>query len=111
MVEAQLDRGRGPVATVLVQRGTLHVGDIIVAGAEWGRVRALIDDHGEQVREAGPSTPVEVLGFQATPEAGDRLGVVENEARAREVTEYRQGLKREQARRRAPPAPAARSSR
>jgi translation initiation factor IF-2 len=95
VVEAQLDRGRGPVATVLVQRGTLHVGDIIVAGAEWGRVRALIDDHGDHVPEAGPSTPVEVLGFQATPEAGDRLGVVENEARAREVTEYRQHLKRE----------------
>jgi translation initiation factor IF-2 len=95
VVEAQLDRGRGPVATVLVQRGTLHVGDIIVAGAEWGRVRALIDHRGEQVREAGPSTPVEVLGFQATPEAGDRLGVVESEARAREVTEYRQHLKRE----------------
>ncbi len=95
VVEAQLDRGRGPVATVLVQRGTLHVGDIIVAGAEWGRVRALIDDRSEQVREAGPSTPVEVLGFQATPEAGDRLGVVESEARAREVTEYRQHLKRE----------------
>jgi translation initiation factor IF-2 len=80
---------------VLVQRGTLHVGDIIVAGAEWGRVRALIDDVGTQVREAGPSTPVEVLGFQATPEAGDRLGVVENEARAREVTEYRRDLRRE----------------
>ena len=96
VVEAQLDRGRGPVATVLVQRGTLNVGDIVVAGAEWGRVRALIDDHGEQVREAGPSTPAEVLGFQATPEAGDRLGVVENEARAREVTEYRQNLRREQ---------------
>jgi translation initiation factor IF-2 len=95
VVEAQLDRGRGPVATVLVQRGTLRVGDIIVAGAEWGRVRALIDDRSEQVREAGPSTPVEVLGFQATPEAGDRLGVVESEARAREVTEYRQHLKRE----------------
>ncbi len=95
VVEAQLDRGRGPVATVLVQRGTLNVGDIIVAGAEWGRVRALIDDHGDQVREAGPSKPVEVLGFQATPEAGDRLGVVESEARAREVTEYRQNLKRE----------------
>ncbi len=96
VVEAQLDRGRGPVATVLVQRGTLHVGDIVVAGAEWGRVRALIDDLGEQVREAGPSTPAEVLGFQATPEAGDRLGVVETEARAREVTEYRQNLRREQ---------------
>jgi len=95
VVEAQLDRGRGPVATVLVQRGTLNVGDIVVAGAEWGRVRALIDDHGEQVKEAGPSTPVAVLGFQATPEAGDRLGVVENEARAREITEYRQGVRRE----------------
>jgi translation initiation factor IF-2 len=95
VVEAKLDRGRGPVATVLVRRGTLHVGDVIVAGAEWGRVRALIDDRGEQVREAGPSTPVEVLGFQATPEAGDRLGVVENEARAREITEYRVGLRRE----------------
>ncbi|HWT30514.1 MAG TPA: translation initiation factor IF-2 [Propylenella sp.] len=95
VVEAQLDRGRGPVATVLVQRGTLHVGDIIVAGGEWGRVRALIDDRGEHVREAGPSTPVEVLGFQATPEAGDRLGVVESESRAREITEYRQSLRRE----------------
>jgi translation initiation factor IF-2 len=97
VVEAQLDRGRGPVATVLVQRGTVHVGDIVVAGAEWGRVRALIDDHGEQVREAGPSTPVELLGFQLTPEAGDRLGVVESEARAREITDYRQRLKRERA--------------
>jgi translation initiation factor IF-2 len=95
VIEAQLDRGRGPVATVLVQRGTLRVGDIIVAGGEWGRVRALIDDRSEQVREAGPSTPVEVLGFQMTPEAGDRLGVVESEARAREITEYRQGLRRE----------------
>jgi translation initiation factor IF-2 len=95
VVEAELDRGRGPVATVLVQRGTLHVGDIIVAGTEWGRVRALIDDHGEQVREAGPSTPVEVLGFQTTPEAGDRLGVVENEGRAREVTNYRRDLRRD----------------
>ena len=111
VVEAQLDRGRGPVATVLVQRGTLHVGDIVVAGAEWGRVRALIDDRGEQVREAGPSTPVEVLGFQATPEAGDRLGVVESEARAREVTEYRQRPAAREDRRRAPPARAARSSR
>ena len=95
VIEAQLDRGRGPVATVLVQRGTLHVGDIIVAGAEWGRVRALIDDRAEQVREAGPSTPVEVLGFQATPEAGDRLGVVESESRAREVTDYRRDLRRD----------------
>jgi translation initiation factor IF-2 len=95
VVEAKLDRGRGPVATVLVQRGTLKVGDIIVAGAEWGRVRALINDQAEQVRQAGPSMPVEVLGFQATPEAGDRLSVVENEARARDVTEYRQQMKRE----------------
>ena len=110
-MEAQLDRGRGPVATVLVQRGTLHVGDIIVAGAEWGRVRALIDDRGEQVREAGPSTPVAVLGFQATPEAGDRLGVVESEARAREVTEYRQQPAPREDRWRTPPARAARSSR
>jgi translation initiation factor IF-2 len=95
VVEAQLDRGRGPVATVLVRRGTLNVGDIVVAGAEWGRVRALVDERREQIRAATPSTPVEVLGFQATPEAGDRLVVVENEARAREVTDYRQRMKRE----------------
>ncbi|SEQ51018.1 bacterial translation initiation factor 2 (bIF-2) [Faunimonas pinastri] len=95
VVEAQLDRGRGPVATLLVQRGTLHVGDIVVAGAQWGRVRALLNDRGEQVKEAGPSMPVEVLGFQGTPAAGDRLGVVENEARAREITEYREGVRRE----------------
>ena len=95
VVEAKLDRGRGPVATVLVRRGTLHVGDIVVAGADWGRVRALIDDRGEHVQSAPPSTPVEVLGFQSTPEAGDRLGVVESEARAREITEYRHGLRRE----------------
>ena len=84
MIEAKLDRGRGPVATVLVQRGTLRVGDIIVAGAEMGRVRALISDQGDTVQEAGPSVPVEVLGFNGPPEAGDRLAVVENEARARE---------------------------
>jgi translation initiation factor IF-2 len=95
VIEAKLDRGRGPVATVLVQRGTLHGGDIVVAGAEWGRVRALINDQGQQVDAAGPSTPVEVLGFAGTPEAGDRLAVVENEARAREVTEYRQRERRE----------------
>jgi translation initiation factor IF-2 len=97
VIEAKLDRGRGPVATVLVQRGTLHVGDIVVAGAEWGRARALINDQGQQVETAGPSTPVEVLGFAGTPEAGDRLAVVENEARAREVTEYRQRERREKA--------------
>ena len=95
VIEAKLDRGRGPVATVLVQRGTLKVGDIIVAGAEMGRVRALINDQGETVQEAGPSVPVEVLGFNGPPEAGDRLAVVENEARAREVTSYRAHQKRE----------------
>ena len=79
VIEAKLDRGRGPVATVLVQRGTLHLGDIVVAGAEWGRVRALVSDTGEPVQSAGPSTPVEVLGFSGTPDAGDRLAVVENE--------------------------------
>jgi len=95
VIEAKLDRGRGPVATVLVQRGTLHPGDIVVAGAEWGRVRALVSDTGEPVQSAGPSTPVEVLGFSGTPDAGDRLAVVENEARAREVTDYRARQKRE----------------
>jgi translation initiation factor IF-2 len=95
VIEAKLDRGRGPVATVLVQRGSLHQGDIVVAGAEWGRVRALVSDTGETVHEAGPSTPVEVLGFSGTPDAGDRLAVVENEARAREITDYRQRQKRE----------------
>jgi translation initiation factor IF-2 len=95
VIEAKLDRGRGPVATVLVQRGTLKPGDIVVAGAEWGRVRALISDTGDNVQTAGPSTPVEVPGFAGTPEAGDRLAVVENEARAREVTDYRARQKRE----------------
>ncbi|MCP3474401.1 translation initiation factor IF-2 [Bradyrhizobium sp. CCGUVB1N3] len=97
VIEAKLDRGRGPVATVLVQRGTLQVGDIIVAGAEMGRVRALISDQGETVDEAGPSVPVEVLGFNGPPEAGDRLAVVENEARARQITSYRAHQKRENA--------------
>jgi translation initiation factor IF-2 len=95
VIEAKLDRGRGPVATVLIQRGTLHPGDIVVAGAEWGRVRALVSDTGEPVQSAGPSTPVEVLGFSGTPDAGDRLAVVESEARAREVTDYRARQKRE----------------
>ncbi|WP_375455363.1 translation initiation factor IF-2 [uncultured Methylobacterium sp.] len=95
VIEAKLDRGRGPVATVLVQRGTLFTGDIVVAGAEWGRVRALIDDQGENIQYAGPSVPVEVLGFNGTPDAGDRVVVVPNEARAREVTEYRARTKRE----------------
>jgi translation initiation factor IF-2 len=95
VIEARLDRGRGSVATVLVQRGTLKPGDIIVAGAEWGRVRALVSDTGHSVVAAGPSMPVEVLGFNGTPEAGDRLGAVNNEGRAREVTEYRERQKRD----------------
>jgi translation initiation factor IF-2 len=89
IVEAKLERGRGPVGTALIQRGTLHVGDLIVAGSAYGRVRALINDRGEQVKEAGPSVPVEVLGFDSAPEAGDQFAVVENEARARELTDYR----------------------
>jgi translation initiation factor IF-2 len=92
VVEAKLDKGRGPLATVLVQRGTLKVGDIFVVGAISGKVRAMIDDKGKQVKEAGPSVPVEVLGLSGVPSAGDTLTVVENEARAREVAEYRQGL-------------------
>jgi translation initiation factor IF-2 len=95
VIEARLDRGRGPVATVLVQRGTLKPGDIVVAGAEWGRVRALMSDTGHSVVAAGPSMPVEVLGFNGTPEAGDRLAVVDSEARAREITAYRERQKRE----------------
>ena len=97
VIEARLDRGRGPVATVLVQRGTLHVGDLIVGGSQWGRVRALIDDLGAVRDEAGPSMPVEVLGFSGSPEAGDRVAVVDSEARAREITEYRERQKREKA--------------
>lgn len=97
VIEARLDKGRGPVATVLVQRGTLRVGDVIVAGSEWGRVRALLDDTGQARREAGPSEPVEVLGFSGSPEAGDRVAVVETETRAREITEYRARLMREKA--------------
>src|SRR6516165_7301886 len=95
VIEAKLDRGRGPVATVLVQRGTLKPGDIVVAGSEWGRVRALASDTGHSVVAAGPSMPVEVLGFNGTPEAGDRLAVVDTEARAREITDYRERQKRE----------------
>jgi len=95
VVEAKLDRGRGSVATVLVQKGTLKVGDIFVAGSEWGRVRALVDDHGQNVTQAGPSAPVEVLGWQGTPEAGDDFIVVESEAKAREVAEFRQRRQRD----------------
>jgi translation initiation factor IF-2 len=92
VVEAKLDKGRGPLATVLVQRGTLKVGDVIVVGAASGKVRAMIDDHGRPVKEAGPAFPVEVLGLGAVPSAGDQLTVVENEGRAREVAAYRQSV-------------------
>ena len=95
VIEARLDRGRGPVATVLVQRGTLRPGDIVVAGSEWGRVRALMSDTGHAVVAAGPSMPVEVLGFNGTPEASDRLAAVGTEARAREIADYRARQKRD----------------
>lgn len=95
VIEAKLERGRGPVGTVLVQRGTLHVGDIIVAGMAWGRVRALLNAQGGNIPTAGPSVPVEVLGFDSAPEAGDQFAVVENEARAREITDYRVRKRRE----------------
>ncbi len=90
VIEAQLDVGRGPVATVLVQNGTLKQGDIFVVGEQWGKVRALVNDKGERVKEAGPSVPVEVLGLNGTPEAGDVLNVVDTEAQAREIAEYRE---------------------
>ncbi|MBC8130719.1 MAG: translation initiation factor IF-2, partial [Rhizobiaceae bacterium] len=95
VIEAELDKGRGPVATVLVQSGTLKTGDIVVAGDMWGRVRALVNDKGQQLKEALPSMPVEVLGMQGTPQAGDRFAVVADEARAREISEYRQRLTRD----------------
>ncbi|MEX2297309.1 MAG: translation initiation factor IF-2, partial [Dongiaceae bacterium] len=95
VIEARLERGRGPVATLLVQRGTLRVGDIFVAGAEWGRVRAMLDDRGQTIDEAGPSCPVEVLGLQGAPNAGDLFAVVDNEAKARQVGEYRANQERD----------------
>ncbi|WP_189484840.1 translation initiation factor IF-2 [Asticcacaulis endophyticus] len=95
VIEAKLDKGRGPVATVLVKRGTLKRGDIVVAGSSWGRVRALINERNEQLAEAGPSEPVEILGLDGAPDPGDTLAVVESDARAREITEYRQRLRRE----------------
>jgi len=97
VLEAELERGRGAIATVLIQRGTAKIGDIFVAGGVWGRVRALVDDHGQNLREAGPSTPVEVLGLNGTPLAGDDFVVVESESRAREIAEYRDRLRREKA--------------
>jgi translation initiation factor IF-2 len=95
VIEAQLDVGRGPVATVLVQNGTLKQGNIFVVGEQWGKVRALINDKSERVKEAGPSVPVEVLGLNGTPEAGDVLNVVETEAQAREIAEYRENAAKE----------------
>jgi len=97
VLEAKVERGRGPVATVLIQRGTLHIGDIFVSGSEWGRVRALIDERGESQREAGPSTPIEVLGLNGIPLAGDDFVVIESESRAREVTDFRQRRRRDTA--------------
>jgi translation initiation factor IF-2 len=94
VIEARLDRGRGVVATVLIQRGTLHMGEIVICGSHWGRVRALIDDRGQNVTEAGPSMPVEITGLDGVPEAGDHLVVVDSEKRAREITEYRQRKRR-----------------
>ena len=90
VIESRLDRGRGPVATVLVQKGTLHQGDIVVAGAEWGRVRAMLDDKGRPLKDAGPSAPVEILGLAGVPTAGEPFVVVEDESRAREISEFRQ---------------------
>jgi len=97
VIEAKLDRGRGPVATVLVQKGTLTPGTIIVAGDEWGRVRALINENGDHMKDARPSVPAEVLGLQGTPQAGDNFAVVQNEAKAREISEYRRRLSHEKA--------------
>ena len=97
VLEAKIERGRGAVATVLIQRGTLHVGDIFVAGSEWGRVRALVDDHGRNQTEAGPSTPIEVLGLNGAPLAGDDFVVAENESRARDIADFRQRRRRDAA--------------
>jgi translation initiation factor IF-2 len=96
VIEAKLDRGRGVVATILVQRGTLRVGEIVVCGAQWGRIRAMLNDRGQQIDEAGPAVPVEILGLDGVPEAGDPLVVVDSERRAREITEYRTRKRRDQ---------------
>ena len=94
VVESKLEKGRGPVATALVRRGTLRRGDIVVAGGQWGRVRALINEHGQQVSQAGPAVPVEIMGLDGAPDPGDQIVVVESESRAREVAEYRQRTRR-----------------
>ena len=95
VVESRIDKGRGSVATVLVKRGTLKIGDVFVAGKEWGRVRAMIDDHGNRIEAAGPATPVEIIGLQGTPSAGDDLIVLDDESKAREIAAYRQRKERE----------------
>lgn len=97
VVEAKLDKGRGAVASVLVHAGTLRTGDIVVAGSQWGKVRALVNDKGQQLSEAGPSLPVEILGLNGTPQAGDQMAVVDSEGRAREISDYRQRVDREKA--------------
>ena len=97
VIESRLDRGRGPVATILVQKGTLRQGDIVVAGAEWGRVRAMLDNKASQIKVAGPSIPVEILGLSSAPSAGEPFVAVENEARAKEVSEFRQRKVRDRA--------------
>jgi len=104
VIEARLDRGRGVVATVLVQNGTLHQGDIVVAGAAWGRVRAMTDDKGGQVKEAGPAVPVEIQGLDSVPDAGDEMVVIESEKRARDIVDYRGRKRREQQQLKAGPA-------
>jgi translation initiation factor IF-2 len=104
VIEARLDRGRGVVATVLVQNGTLHQGDIVVAGAAWGRVRAMTNDKGEQVKDAGPAVPVEIQGLDSVPDAGDEMVVVDSEKRARDIVDYRQRKRREQQQLKATPA-------
>ena len=95
VIESQVDKGRGPVATVLVRRGTLKRGDIVVAGAQWGRVRALVNERGQQLTEAGPSVPAEILGLDGAPDPGEVFAVVENEGRAREIADYRQRKERD----------------
>jgi translation initiation factor IF-2 len=107
VIEAKLDVGRGPVATVLVQNGTLRKGDIFVVGEQWGKVRALINDKGERVDRGRAVVPVEVLGLNGTPEAGDVLNVVETEAQAREIADYRDSSPRTSA---PPPVPRPRSN-
>ena len=95
VVESQLDKGRGPVATVLVKRGTLQRGDIVVAGTQWGKVRALVNERGAQLKDAGPTVPVEILGLDGAPDPGDPFVVVDSEARAREITDYRSRMKKQ----------------